>query len=1257
LNDTLTRNYTYLTVNAYAQNPPFGAGLYNKSGTITIQNTILAHNQSNLAHDCYGNITSLGHNLVGNSAGCTINSAPGDLFGSLYIPIDPKLADLADNGGGSQTSALLAGSPAIDAGDPSTCPAADQRGVTRPQGSACDIGAYEGTGSGALTPQIAIFNSSYDYKVPGKYLCLSPQTSCTNGADPDADVAYQFAKKMYQFYVDHFNRASLDNAGMMLVLSVNNSSGNNSYWNGYQAVFDNGFPQADDVVAHELTHGVTQFTSNLFYYYQSGAIDESISDLFGEYFDQTDGVGNDSPSAKWLFGEDLPGGAVRSMSNPPAFKNPDKMTSSYYYKGPNDNGGVHTNSGINNKAVYLMVDGGSFNGKTVASLGWEKTGALYYYVETHLLTSGSDYSDLYNALLQACSVLSGTDGITVDDCQQMHNALDAVQMNKSPSSSYNPEASGCPTGETQDPASLFSDGFENGNSQWTFAANTGNPHWSIAPGDVNLHYAADGQYALFGNDYDSTRNSLDQVSDTSAAMTNGVTIPPNVDTFLFFKHAFGFEYGVLKGTNYYFDGGVLEYTIDQGETWHDAKPLFNTGQNYKGSIYNTTLSGSNPLRGRSAFVGESHGYVSSSYALKTLAGKTVRFRWRIGTDYTGAFLGWVVDDVSIYACVGSPSTPVLAAPANGSLVNGYQPTLDWKSAANADHYEIEGAMDAKFSHIAFSNAEVIGSTSFPISSDLLSNTLYYWHVRTVNRIDVKSAWSSTWSFRTRLQAPELTAPANGDILHILLPTFTWSSIPGAISYTLVISTSPSYSSPVVNVKILSGTTTYTPAKDLPAGKKLYGRIMANGVNPSVWTTFTFTTPLPPSVPLLLSPANNFLFSSADVLTDYRPTLTWREVTIPKGASPFDHYELQISDAADFLHLLYPNDTVKTDLQNTSFQIPAPLLDNQRYYWRVRAHNQNQDFSSWATFSFHTAILRPGLTAPANAIPIHNLRPTFTWTAPQGAVSYTLVVSANPNLSSPLLNLVIYSPNYTVTKDLPAGKLLYWHVQANGPNGPSLWSDAWNFTTPVPPSIPVLGSPTNNALLTNPGDPPVYTPTLIWKAVTVPAGAPKFDHYELQVSDAASFATLLYPDSADSADTITLTDVSFVIPESLPADGDYYWRVRAVNSNSDFSSWAMFSFRTALIRPILTKPDNDPITPLNNLKPTFNWNSSPGAASYTIVISAYSNLSAPLIIATTQSTTYTPGANLPAGKVLYWRVKANGNNGPSLWSDTWGFRAK
>src|SRR5512146_2395051 len=135
----------------------------------------------------------------------------------------------------------------------------------------------------------------------------------------------------------------------------------------------------------------------------------------------------------------VPGGAIRSMQDPRLYGDPDKMSSAYYDFDPTeaDNGGVHHNNGISNKAAYLMAAGGTFNGKTVTAIGPDKTAAIYYEVDTHLLTSGSDYADLYVDLYQACLNLVGSSaGISLTDCASVQNAVDAVEMNGQPAANY-----------------------------------------------------------------------------------------------------------------------------------------------------------------------------------------------------------------------------------------------------------------------------------------------------------------------------------------------------------------------------------------------------------------------------------------------------------------------------------------------------------------------------------------------------------------------------------------------------------------------------------------------------------------------------------------------------------------------------------------------------------------------------------------------------------------------------------------------------
>lgn len=164
IDNTGTVNLNSVTITKNTATTGDGGGIFNDAGaTLNVRNTILAGNTDTggQAPDCAGTLTSQGHNLVGMNTGCTILAATGDLVGTGGSPIDPKLGPLGSNGGSTQTHALLAGSPAIDAGDPSppgsggtACEATDQRGVTRPQGPRCDIGAFEAPPSLARIPTV-----------------------------------------------------------------------------------------------------------------------------------------------------------------------------------------------------------------------------------------------------------------------------------------------------------------------------------------------------------------------------------------------------------------------------------------------------------------------------------------------------------------------------------------------------------------------------------------------------------------------------------------------------------------------------------------------------------------------------------------------------------------------------------------------------------------------------------------------------------------------------------------------------------------------------------------------------------------------------------------------------------------------------------------------------------------------------------------------------------------------------------------------
>ncbi len=274
-----------------------------------------------------------------------------------------------------------------------------------------------------------------------------PEGGAAVGTPVDVDYAYDYFGDTYNFYYTEHGRNSINNAGMTLSATVrycettDECPYENAFWSdsAQRMYFGEGYASADDVVGHELTHGVTSYESNLIYFNQSGAINESFSDMWGEWMDQTNGAGTDTPGVKWLMGEDLPIGAIRSMSNPPAYGDPDKMSSAYYNASIGDVGGVHYNSGVGNKLCYLLTDGGTFNGRTISGLGVSAAADLFYECAANLLTSAADYQDLFILLQQAAVNLGyGQAGINnvVEACLAVELGVEPDKMAVAPWEGY-----------------------------------------------------------------------------------------------------------------------------------------------------------------------------------------------------------------------------------------------------------------------------------------------------------------------------------------------------------------------------------------------------------------------------------------------------------------------------------------------------------------------------------------------------------------------------------------------------------------------------------------------------------------------------------------------------------------------------------------------------------------------------------------------------------------------------------------------------
>ncbi|MGM9488222.1 M4 family metallopeptidase [Ideonella sp. YS5] len=243
------------------------------------------------------------------------------------------------------------------------------------------------TAVGMLGKRRTIYNASNTQNLPG-----TPVRAEGQGATGDVavDEAYEGLGATFDFFAEVFDRNSIDDSGMALDATVHFGDGyNNAFWNSVQMVFGDGdgeifkrFTIALDVIGHELSHGVTEDESQLQYFNQSGALNESLSDVFGSLIKQF--VRKETAEqADWLIGagllaDGIRGVALRSMKAPgTAFddellgKDPQPSHMKNFVHTFEDNGGVHINSGIPNHAFYQVAT-------RIGGHAWEKAGRIWY---------------------------------------------------------------------------------------------------------------------------------------------------------------------------------------------------------------------------------------------------------------------------------------------------------------------------------------------------------------------------------------------------------------------------------------------------------------------------------------------------------------------------------------------------------------------------------------------------------------------------------------------------------------------------------------------------------------------------------------------------------------------------------------------------------------------------------------------------------------------------------------------------------------
>jgi Zn-dependent metalloprotease len=287
-------------------------------------------------------------------------------------------------------------------------------------------------GAAADQPHRTIYDTNHTQDLPGAKV---REEGSEPGADATVNRAYAGLGATFELYLKAYGRHSIDDDGLPLNATVHyDKDYDNAFWNGEQMVFGDGdneifldFTIPVDVIGHELTHGVTQYSANLEYFGQSGALNESVSDVFGSLIKQYS-LGQSAEQADWLIGAGLlapkvTGTALRSMKAPGTAydddvlgKDPQPATMDGYVRTGRDNGGVHINSGIPNHAFYLVAT-------AIGGQSWERAGQIWYDVLTGgELKTDAQFADFAELTVKAARSRYGAG----DELQAVQKAWEQV---------------------------------------------------------------------------------------------------------------------------------------------------------------------------------------------------------------------------------------------------------------------------------------------------------------------------------------------------------------------------------------------------------------------------------------------------------------------------------------------------------------------------------------------------------------------------------------------------------------------------------------------------------------------------------------------------------------------------------------------------------------------------------------------------------------------------------------------------------------
>jgi Zn-dependent metalloprotease len=384
---------------------------------------------------------------------------------------------------------------------------------------------------------------------------------------------------------------------------------------------------------------------------------------------------------RWLLGEDVtPSGANRDMWNPPCYSNPGKVSdTAFYVCGTGDEGGVHTNSGVPNHGYALLVDGGTYNGQTIAPIGLTKAAHIYFRAQTVYQVEDTDFADHADALEASCGDLVGqpldalTGGpsgetISATDCAQVTAMIAAVELRTPPTfcnfpTLLNPALPSLCSATTTTGGALNIASFDfesDPTATWTASRADTSPDFT--PRDWSWDHALPSPNTgsgFFAPDPNiGTCLPGDDESGVLQLTSPSITLPAEtVFARATFEHWFA--------TESTFDGGNLKISVNGG-AWQLVPSSEITFNSYTASLVSAADGNTNPLAGQPAWTGTNQGTVKGGSWGRTHVnlgnfagpGDSIRLRWDFGTDGCAGAVGWYLDNVNLFSC--TPNVPSIS---------------------------------------------------------------------------------------------------------------------------------------------------------------------------------------------------------------------------------------------------------------------------------------------------------------------------------------------------------------------------------------------------------------------------------------------------------------------------------------------------------------------------------------------------------------------------------------------------------------------